>query len=1640
MMAGLRKFLILALIVSLTPCSTLASWESFSSILCGTGNITETWNGRNATYGKSQWCAPFNKFGGRDGCLKQYSPPQNGEVFYLKSCAEESPSSSYFYPKIRVRYQACNIACWALSADLDWNGSCVMWPIPTIFPMARFCARMAVPADNTTTPATAADPGYTNFKHLNFEGVTTNDPVIQGTDGLSTQIISPKTCAYWDPWALEFLVPNVYFDLFDYNPVKQPFHNTGSIHPIAQMAVNLLKAGLSVSQMCYTMMGTLFKKMDMEFIKKILDFVSKCIQFVGKNVFIALVEEFGQLNHVVYKSLGCVNVPKGPFPPPYWPTYSPTFPSPTLYQICPTYMGYASPSATTLSLITASSTSETPCVTSRLENNFINNAIRIAFDNKIALCPPSQTTGGSCVSINMPAGMTMQVLWSQLQNHNYMIYPCPAAAGEACVTRTPTVNQTPAWPAVPAKCAGASSPCGYRVIFGTQYSSPASPSSASSSPAPSGPPSTIPSTAYDSTLSDCPNTSDICQTIWGIDNGNFTDIALQFAPGSAVGNPQVETSYNEAMLYYNGDNARLNDSLRTSHQFTLAIARSSPLNDSAATTLGLPSQDPSQICVYETGDPTLDPPTLLSVINCVPRAPAPAPTLIECGSGNPADHTSGACASRNNHFSPTMIVQLQVGSSAIQGPLTALSVPAHLPPGALTSLNLAGVEYTSIVTDNSFIVSSSFAKLANTGTISPAPSVNSSTKLGTASNGSSFTYSAFPSMPSINSGTKFGSYKPNSSTLLPSSTMPFYVINPTYAGGGAYTEANNILVPTGAQYLNGLEYIQNQYLVGGTNHCLNVPITDTCPSNVRNCVLTTLLNKDVIDCKTFATQVTSVYHGISPCRTPPPGVSCTAYQTINGATAGSVTIQQCGSGTPCNTSSSGNASASSASSYCCYSYTSSTTSGPLCTPSLAPADRVYPLAPSPAGSNPILTANQYYQPNTPLNADAAKAIINPTVTASPPTRQMCRSYIQNVSDLTNSATKPYATAQPCTAAQLGSGYLTEQFVSTNPSQVLRIYDNYNVAASTHNYCYNPVQSPADPLSCIMNTSSTSRLDRSGVPRSTTSLTCPLACGTFIGLLGNNNYSNIQPCAAGIGGLSTVETLTDSSQTPALVVNIEQYITSRVDSSGSLISSVGYCYSRPAGGSSCNLSCTATQRSRPSSMLCSTYLSLVDSKYAGLASCNNVTNTSCPTDMVAYAAQNGFSRSTCNSTSPSCTTGVTITSSTPASPITTRTCTSNLTFTNTGANIGCIDYSDAACQPGAPYSITTINGILTACQCGITTSNLQASLCSLKGNSSCPATPLLSPSPVTTTTTKTYSCYNYNGDSTTSTCTVNTSASNPSLPALSLPSSITGLVTNPAPTPVAPPATNPGAPPTSIDQNTQGVRTKTPVELGLCVQVAPPPGCAAITSASSSTGYATWPAAAAGTQSTGVCMSGHAPKVSGSMLRYCFIADQTAVLPITASFEPITSSIGCVPWIASFDFNDKRQSSSVSTPSSSGYSYITMWGPNVNPQSQIIQPMTLNVTKWERQTAGFSTSYNSAFWVTTGGSVVSVAPFNVGSCTNVALSSAISCPTSVATILGIPAGSCTGYDITNCLSTGANAIQVTLPAGNASTGHLVFILP
>ncbi|MGI4776475.1 MAG: hypothetical protein ACRYE9_06155, partial [Janthinobacterium lividum] len=272
------------LLLTLTASESLAfSWSNFIEAIkqcldnpcdCGSSSPrVEYWGTISNSFPQNANCPPYNRAAGRDNntCLvgPGHSYPSNGTSFYLSRCAEQAPESSYFMPQIRVRNQNCNgLACWSVSKSLSWDGQCVVWASAYGIPLLRICARIAQAANSQDpiNPAyVPADPGYTQGMHLDYKGATVADDIILDYAGNPiTTVSSPKLCAYNDPSALDVLTLGIttdgatFPDVMDFNPLKQPLHQTTQPSIITKIILLFLNYGAQSADSLISMLQKVF--------------------------------------------------------------------------------------------------------------------------------------------------------------------------------------------------------------------------------------------------------------------------------------------------------------------------------------------------------------------------------------------------------------------------------------------------------------------------------------------------------------------------------------------------------------------------------------------------------------------------------------------------------------------------------------------------------------------------------------------------------------------------------------------------------------------------------------------------------------------------------------------------------------------------------------------------------------------------------------------------------------------------------------------------------------------------------------------------------------------------------------------------------------------------------------------------------------------------------------------------------------------------------------------------------------------------------------------------------------------------------------------------------------------------------------
>ncbi|MDG1437281.1 MAG: hypothetical protein P8P83_05850 [Rickettsiaceae bacterium] len=98
-----------------------------------------------------------------------------------------------------------------------------------------------------------------------------------------------------------------------------------------------------------------------------------------------------------------------------------------------------------------------------------------------------------------------------------------------------------------------------------------------------------------------------------------------------------------------------------------------------------------------------------------------------------------------------------------------------------------------------------------------------------------------------------------------------------------------------AVYLKGLEYLNGEYHLGGRYACLSKIGVSDCPDNPEMCVLTNLLNSDVVPCGDFLKK--SQEEGINQCTGSETG--CTYSDSISKIGSGTIDIKACDDSVKC---------------------------------------------------------------------------------------------------------------------------------------------------------------------------------------------------------------------------------------------------------------------------------------------------------------------------------------------------------------------------------------------------------------------------------------------------------------------------------------------------------------------------------------------------------------------------------------------------------------------------------------------------------------------------------------------------------------------------------------------------------------------
>ncbi|XVN43320.1 MAG: hypothetical protein RCG15_03330 [Candidatus Rickettsia vulgarisii] len=651
---------------------------------CGQSDVTEIWNGAiKRTIKSDAICPPYNKRDGRDfdNCLIQFDPPKTFR-FYLQHCAESTTENTYSSPKIRVRIQTCNsLACWSQVSTLDWNGQCVIWPGAVGLPLKRICARVAmaaIPPSNSNPAGVPADPGYTPGEHLNNVGYTIKDEKFLGVDGTYVTYDKPKLCAYSDPGLVNLISDSgVHLDPMDWNPTKQPLHKTDKTHPIIRVIIFLVETAGTATNIP-ALLGSLLDMIGTEkspglyVLQEILKAIGKVFEFFI-DIVVGILKSIGSLNGSVDEGpeyrFGCVELPLGPYPPPFCPILKQSFSSPSVRPICSkkykditkdnwkkSYPEKYEDKNKIKDLFIQDS--DTKCVVSKLSNNIVQNVVRISLDNFVPLCRDDQNPQltDKCVEIK---GLSLASIAHEESARRDTIKKCLPTQNDKCVNTK--INFS----------CGVDSPysCqdGFRIVYAQKI----------------GGVSTI-SSYYDNDLQDCgsanANAQTTCQEIWGINTGEFIDVPLTF--------PEEQKQLVEALGTLK-ETVKLTDPNEIERSFNVSIARNDILDNTFDPNL---RRDSKSICVAEDNQ----------LVGCIDRIlDGYSLKTYNCGA------SVGITCPDHDYFSPKFIAQIETdpvveeGTNKIFKTATVVTPLAVNPPPTSgvteTLVNLAGFTFTSFM-------------------------------------------------------------------------------------------------------------------------------------------------------------------------------------------------------------------------------------------------------------------------------------------------------------------------------------------------------------------------------------------------------------------------------------------------------------------------------------------------------------------------------------------------------------------------------------------------------------------------------------------------------------------------------------------------------------------------------------------------------------------------------------------------------------------------------------------------------------------------------------------------------------------------------------------------------------------------------
>lgn len=616
----------------------------------GGGTYTPNYMKINPPYDRQVGRGPL---GTEANCLYNFRLAGDYEA-YTRICAEDPGNNSATKHKIKLRNVSCFAGCWyqhfeldALKSECNFFAAQPLGAAQYILPIVarRICARIASPPGD----GYSADPGYmqgtdsagrARGKHLDTYGVTQWDDLVTDENGTEYPIFRPKICAYDDPWVLDIWIApqklisggvtaiknliegngnlsdflQVPIDIFDLNPISQPFHSASGVSsPVANLLIALLQlyisyqtAGPQMLEAIIMMVMSAIHVPGMDTAGEVMGIIFQVINFMltsQASAVLLLLQANNQVNKYAYSNYGCVNLPLGDYPPNYCPTSASivsglldsicsTDSSGNLYQNC-----YGSTTIQTDQTSPYNLCSPIKCVQSNYDNNFLNNTVRIGYTHPVQVC--STTLTKNCVNISGSLTRT-----SAMTNSNFVLGSGLSLVNVGNVTINSTKQYRVLYQVLNAAqtniievsnysyvdlpdCGGAtngySSPTGGSVIQSTQF----------------------------------------CQSIWGVDLGEYSDsFNISVSPTTTAPAGPLSTSSSPVSLSY------------------VDIYSGTSSNNKFYVQINQQTEDYSHICAYQTypgtsyGD---------NQIGCISRSSMPTPTISSCGT---ATHVS-PCATLN---------------------------------------------------------------------------------------------------------------------------------------------------------------------------------------------------------------------------------------------------------------------------------------------------------------------------------------------------------------------------------------------------------------------------------------------------------------------------------------------------------------------------------------------------------------------------------------------------------------------------------------------------------------------------------------------------------------------------------------------------------------------------------------------------------------------------------------------------------------------------------------------------------------------------------------------------------------------------------------------------------------------------------